>query len=311
MARKQPIERKCVSFRASPMLATRADAPFHSPGWVFEEKYDGVRILAYREGAKVSLITRNGIDRTGRYAEVAAAVSKLNGDCFCLDGEVVVFDAKKVSRFQLLQRSKGPLRFVVFDCLYAQGQDFREKTLVQRRAALEKIARNGDVVLLSRRLPGGGIKAFQTASRLGFEGVVGKNLASRYTETRSTEWLKVKVHQQDEFVIGGFTAPAGTRSHFGALLLGTYSHGEFLYAGKVGSGFDQKTLRSLYKKLKSLVRSRSSYSLQVPERNVTFLKPQLVAQISYSEWTTDGRLRHPVFLGLRDDKKAKDVRRDG
>jgi bifunctional non-homologous end joining protein LigD len=293
------------------MLATLADAPFDRPGWVFEEKYDGVRILAYREGVKVSLITRNGIDRTGRYGEVAVAVLKLNGDCFCLDGEVVVFDAKKVSRFQLLQRRKGPLQFVVFDCLYAQGRDFRNKTLAERRAALEKIVRNGDVVFLSRRLPGDGIKAFQTASRLGFEGVVGKNLASRYTENRSMEWLKVKVHQQDEFVIGGFTAPGGARSHFGALLLGTYSHGQFLYAGKVGTGFDEKTLQSLHNKLKSLVRPSSPYSLQVPEQNVTFLKPQLVAQISYSEWTTDGRLRHPVFLGLRDDKKAKDVRRDG
>ncbi len=157
---------------------------------------------------------------------------------------------------------------------------------------------------------GNGIEAFKMASRLGFEGVVGKNLASKYSERRSTEWLKVKVHQQDEFVIGGFTEPTGSRSHFGALLLGTYANKAFLYAGKVGTGFDEKTLRSLYGKFRRLVRPTSPFASEVTERNVTFLDPQLVAQISYSEWTADGKLRHPVFLGLRDDKKAEEVRRD-
>jgi bifunctional non-homologous end joining protein LigD len=299
-----------VPFRASPMLATLADDPFDRSGWIFEEKYDGVRMLAYKEGSNVSLFSRNEINRTLRYPEIAEAISKLKGTSLCLDGEIVVFDAKKISRFQLLQRGKGRPQYAAFDCLYANGEDLRCKPLSERRAALERFLKPGGVLLLSSRLPGNGIRAFQTASRRGFEGVVAKNLDSKYSEGRSAEWQKVKVHKQDEFVIGGFTEPTGSRNHFGALLLGVYSEGEFVYAGKVGTGFDGKSLGTLYAKFKPLIRFKSPFQADAPERNVTFLKPHLVAQISYSEWTNDGKLRHPVFLGLRDDKTPKEVRRD-
>lgn len=291
------------------MLATVEETPFDRPNWIFEEKYDGVRLLAYKEGQRVSLLTRNDIERSARYPEIAAAVLGLKAKTLCIDGEAVVFDAKKVSRFQLLQQGKGRHQFVVFDCLFANGKDLRKEPLSQRRLLLEKFVAPTRTLLLSSRLPGGGLKAFQTAARRGLEGIVGKNLLSAYSEARSSQWVKIKVHQADEFVIGGFTAPAGSRSHFGALLLGIHLKDQLVYVGKVGTGFDEKMLASLYSKFQRLVRSKSPFHAPVQERNVTYLAPKLVAQVSYSELTTDGKLRHPVFLGLRDDKAPADVRR--
>ena len=300
-----------VPFRISPMLATLADAPSSKPNWIYEEKYDGVRILVYKEGPRVSLISRNAIDHTSRYPDVAAALAKLKARTLALDGEVVVFDAKKVSRFQLLQQGKGCQRYAIFDLLYANGEDFREKVLSVRRKSLERWVQPSSAILLSARLAEDGLKAFQIAAQRGFEGIIAKNLSSYYVEGRSTLWLKVKVHMEDEFVIGGFTKPAGSRHHFGALLLGMYSHGQFRYVGKVGTGFDEKTLESLHQRLHGLIRAASPFSTEVHERGVTFLSPKLVAQISYTEQTKEGRLRHPVYLGLRDDKSAKEVVQQG
>jgi bifunctional non-homologous end joining protein LigD len=289
------------------MLATLVEAPFRNPNWVFEEKYDGVRILAYKEGSQVSLISRNAIDRTDRYPEIAAAIGRLKAETIALDGEIVVFDAKKVSRFQLLQQGKGRPQYAVFDCLYINGKDLRKEPLSERRAALERVVTASSPLLLSARLSPDGVKAFQIASRRGYEGVVAKNLASGYVQGRSREWLKVKVHQQDEFVIGGFTEPTGSRKHFGALMLGVYSQGLLRYVGKVGTGFDARTLDSLYRMFHGLIREKSPFSPEVRERGATFLSPQLVAQVSFTERTSDGKLRHPVYLGLRDDKDAKEV----
>jgi bifunctional non-homologous end joining protein LigD len=296
-----------ILFRASPMLATLVDAPFARPNWIFEEKYDGVRMLAYKEGARVSLMSRNAIDRTARYPEIAAAVQKLKPKTLCIDGEIVVFDAKKVSRFQLLQQGKGVPNYAVFDCLYAEGEDLRKKTLSTRREALERFVKPSALLLLSAILSPDGLKAFQIASRRGFEGVVCKNLAAVYVEKRSREWLKVKVHQEDEFVIGGFTKPTGSRQYFGALLLGVYAHNQLRYVGKVGTGFNTEILASLHRKFRPLIRSESPFSQVVRERDATFLAPRLVAQLSFTEWTKKGKLRHPVYLGLRDDKKPRDV----
>ena len=296
-----------VPFRISPMLATLVDAPFAKQNWVFEEKYDGVRILAYKEGSHISLISRNAIDRTTRYPEIAAAVNKLRPQTLALDGEVVVFDSKRVSRFQMLQQGKGRPQYAIFDCLYGNGDDLRNEALSVRRGTLERLVKPSSSLLLSARLASNGLEAFAMASRRGLEGVVGKNLSSVYVQGRSKEWLKVKVHQEDEFVIGGFTEPTGSRHHFGALLLGVYSQGQLRYVGKVGTGFDEETLASLHRKFEGLIREKSPFSSEVRERAVTFLAPRLVAQISFAEWTKDGRLRHPVYLGLRDDKSAKEV----
>jgi bifunctional non-homologous end joining protein LigD len=291
------------------MLATLVDAPFNKPNWIYEEKYDGVRMLAYKEGSKVTLVSRNAIDRTARYPKIAEAIAKLKPSTLALDGEIVVFDADRVSRFQFLQKSEGQPTFALFDCIYRDGKDLRKAPLSERRTALEQSVKTSANLILSARLDKDGIKAFEIAKRKGFEGLIAKELSSKYVSGRSPAWLKVKVRKEDEFVIGGYTAPSGARHYFGALLLGVYARGELNYVGKVGTGFDEDTLKSLHKKFSPLKRTSSPFVSDVRERDVTFIAPKLVAQIAYTEWTSDGKLRHPVYLGLRDDKRAKDVTR--
>ena len=297
-----------IPFRVQPMLATLVPEPFDKPGWVYEEKYDGDRMLAYKEEDRVQLLSRNGKDRTDKYPRIAAAIRILKPVTLLLDGEVVVFDKKEVSRFQLLQQDKGEPVYAVFDCLFHEGKDLRSEPLSMRRDALEKSIGSSKILLPSHRLASNGLAAFRIAQRRGYEGLVAKELSSPYVEARSTKWLKVKVHQEDEFVIAGYTKPDGAREYFGALLLGAYAEGGTLrYVGKVGTGFDQKTLAAMYKKFQPLVRSRPSVVDPPREKGVVFLAPRLVAQISFQEWTADKKLRQPVCLGLRDDKRPQDV----
>ncbi|HUN63750.1 MAG TPA: non-homologous end-joining DNA ligase [Candidatus Sulfotelmatobacter sp.] len=292
------------------MLATLVSAPFARPNWIFEEKYDGVRILAYKEGNRVSLLSRNAIERTEHYPEIVQAVQKLKAATLLLDGEVVVFDRKGVSRFQLLQQGKGSPEYAVFDCLYHDGTDLRREPLANRRKILESVLPREGRLRLSAILAPDGLKAFRIASQRGFEGLVGKNLSSIYESRRSREWMKVKVHREQEFVIGGFTKPKGSRLEFGALLLGVYDKKSLRYVGKVGTGFDSEGLRNLRHLFHPLIQQKSAFGEPPNERDVTFLKPELVAQISFTEWTADGKLRHPVYLGLRDDKRAREVLRE-
>jgi bifunctional non-homologous end joining protein LigD len=309
------------------MLATLVREPFHNPGWVYEEKYDGYRILAYKQGSRVRLYSRNAIDRTDRFSDVAAAMSALRPSTLLLDGEVSVFDREGVSRFQLLQNlGAAKSVFAVFDCLYKDDQDLRRRPLSERRVALEESlapskypAKQGSkesqkkgwqnkVIVPTARLASNGLEAYRLAIRRKFEGLVAKDLSSPYVEGRSRFWLKVKVHQEDEFVIGGFTEPSGSRSHFGALLLGAYDRGKLHFVGKVGTGFNQQNLAELFRKFRPLVRQQSPFVDPPRDRDVTFLSPKLVAQISYQEWTADKKLRQPVFLGVRDDKSPQEVR---
>jgi bifunctional non-homologous end joining protein LigD len=298
-----------IPFRIQPMLATLAPEPFHREGWIYEEKYDGYRIVAYKEGNRVQLLSRNSIDRTERFARVATAVRALPFLTLLLDGEVVVFDRKKVSRFQLLQQGKSEFIYAVFDCVYKNGKSLMRDPLSSRRAAMEAaVAPDSTGALLpSRVLAANGLQAYRVAQRRGFEGLVAKDLASLYVEGRSNKWLKVKVHREDEFVIAGFTRPSGSRKHFGALLLGAYDRGKLRYVGKVGTGFDEQALASLYRKFLPFVRKKSPLVDSPRATDVTFLAPKLVAQIAYQELTEDNKLRQPVFLGLRDDKNPREV----
>jgi ATP-dependent DNA ligase len=166
----------------------------------------------------------------------------------------------------------------------------------------------GPIVSVAKRLADDGIEAFEIATRRGLEGVIGKDSAASYAEGRSSAWLKVKINQQEEFVIGGFTPPAGSRNHFGSLLLGAFRGKGLRYVGKVGTGFDEDRLGSLHRKMKTLVRTTSPFSADVSEKGATYISPKLVAQVAFTERTKDGKLRHPVFLGLRDDKSAGEVR---
>jgi len=296
------------------MLATLVATPFHHAGWIYEEKYDGYRIIAYKEGKQVSLLTRNLKDRTEDFPEIAAAIAALPAPTLALDGEVVIFDRDGISRFQLLQRrlegeSEAAPVFAVFDCLWARGRDLRARPLAERRAVVEDEVRKGKRVIVARRLAADGLEAFEQAKRLGLEGLIGKDPDSRYLPgVRSPSWRKVKVRAEEEFVVGGFTAPGGSRAHFGALLVGAYEGKRLRYAGKVGTGFTERTLADLMRRFTPLVRQASPFHDLPRERDVTWLEPRLVAQIGFTEWTGDGRLRHPVFLGLREDKRASEVR---
>jgi bifunctional non-homologous end joining protein LigD len=220
---------------------------------------------------------------------------------------VVVLDAQKVSRFQLLQQGKGEPRYAVFDCLYKDGRDLRRAPLTVRRSTLEQFVSHGAIVSIATRVAEDGIEAYELAVKRGLEGVIAKDCSSPYIEGRSKAWLKVKVNQQEEFVIGGFTAPEGARRYFGALLLGAYKRDQLQYVGKVGTGFNEEILSSLHQKMKRLSRRTSPFSSDVKERSATFVAPKLVAQISFTERTREGKLRHPVYLGLRDDKAAKEA----
>jgi bifunctional non-homologous end joining protein LigD len=281
--------------------------PFHKPNWAYEEKYDGIRILAYKEGREISLITRNDVNRTNDFPKIATAISGLKASTLLLDGEVVIFDERGVSRFQLLQRRSGDAKYALFDCLFVNGRDLRSAPLSVRRENLESAVKFGNVLLLSARLAENGFEAFRVSQRRGFEGVVAKDASSPYVEGRSRYWLKVKVRQEEEFIIGGYTPPAGSRKHFGALLLGAYEQGVLRYVGKVGTGFDETILGSLFRKFQPLKRQESPFVPSPRIKNATFLSPKLVAQISFTEWTRDGKLRQPVFLGLREDKSPKEV----
>jgi bifunctional non-homologous end joining protein LigD len=300
-----------IPFRVQPMLATLVKEPFHRPGWVYEEKYDGYRILAYKEGRRVTLLSRNAKDRTEHFSAVAEAVSALQQETLLLDGEVVAFDRRGVSRFQLLQNLADKLHYAVFDCLYLDGRDLRAEALRSRREALEKVlgkpAGKQPTLFSSCRMAPTGLKAYEIAKRKGFEGVVAKDESSAYIGGRSGKWLKFKVKQEDEFIVLGYTAPAGAREHFGALLLGAHEGDTLKFVGKVGTGFSEETLAKLFRKFQPLVRTKPAVADPPRERDVTWLTPRLVAQIAYEEWTNDRKLRQPVFLGLRDDKRADQV----
>jgi bifunctional non-homologous end joining protein LigD len=293
------------------MLATLVPEPFHHPGWVYEEKYDGYRILAYKEGSRVTLLSRNAKDRTESFSAIAHAISRLPDRTLLLDGEAVAFDGDLVSRFQLLQQGDAPLVYAAFDCLYRNGRDLRNEPLQVRRKAVEKAIGNADHLIASRRLESNGLAAYRTAKRKGWEGVVGKDASAPYVEGRSTRWLKVKIKQEEEFVIGGYTTPAGSRSHFGSLLLGAYRGRDLHYVGRVGTGFTNKTLSALHRQFQPLVRATSPFVDPPRIKDATWIAPKLVAQVAFQEWTDDQKLRQPVFYGLRDDKKPSEVRLPG
>ena len=288
------------------MLATLVSEPFHRPGWVYEEKYDGDRILTYKEGGAVRLLSRNDKDHTAAFHEIAAEISRLACATLLLDGEVIALDKRGVSRFQLLQRGTGPRIYAAFDCLYRDGRDLRREPLHVRRGVLESVLGESRILLLSRRLADDGLTAYRIAKRRGCEGVIAKDFSSAYIEGRSNRWLKIKVRLEEEFVIAGYTAPSGIRHGFGALLLGGYAGANLHYVGKVGTGFSEATLRTLFAAFQKQMRSQPALIDPPREKNVTYLAPSLVAQIAFQEWTADGKLRQPVFLGLRDDKQPRE-----
>ncbi|MEO6858386.1 MAG: non-homologous end-joining DNA ligase [Solirubrobacteraceae bacterium] len=297
------------------MKAVLSPKAFNDAGWIFERKLDGVRCIAVRDGSTVALLSRNDLSLNGRYPEIASALEDQPQRRFAVDGEVVAFDGAQTSFAKLAQRGQShvPVFFYIFDVLWLDGQDVRALALRTRTRLLRAELRFHDHALrFSTHRNRDGEALFAEACRKGWEGVVAKRADSRYAAKRSRDWLKFKCEQGQELVVGGFTAPKGSRTDFGALLLGYYEDGKLRYAGKVGTGFDTETLKSLGGRLRQLRRDRAPFvdAASIRERGVTWVKPELVAQLGFSEWTSGGRLRHPRFLGLRDDKPAVEVVRE-
>ena len=297
-----------------PMLATLSREVVTGPQWVFEEKYDGIRALAVRRGREVRLFSRTLRDISAEFPAAIADVGALPGGDVILDGELVGLDRRGVSRFQLLQRralaGAGRLAFAVFDLLEERGDSLRALPLAERRRALEDLLPEPrGTLLVSRRLARDGRRAYALAQRRGWEGIIAKDDASRYEAgTRSRFWLKVKVRREAEFVIGGWTPPAGSRTRFGALLVGLFDGPRLRFTGKVGTGFTAATLESVGTRLEKLEAAAPPFDPAPRIRDARWAKPRLVAQLAYAEWTADGKLRQPAFLGLRTDKEPQECR---
>jgi bifunctional non-homologous end joining protein LigD len=296
------------------MKAVLSDEPFSDPAWIFERKLDGVRCIAHRDGSGVRLLSRTDRDMSVQYSEVSEALRADPCPDFVVDGEVVALDRRGITSFSRLQRrgkERVAIYLYVFDLLRLEGADLRDLPLRERKGKLREALRFEDPIRFTPHRNEVGERLYEEACRKGLEGVIAKRADSPYRATRSRDWLKLKCHAEQELVIGGFTAPQGSRTDFGALLVGHFEGETLLYAGKVGTGFDRSTLAELGAQLRDLESEDNPFADVHPiPRGTHWVEPQLVAQIGFTEWTRDGRLRHPRYLGLRDDKPARQVVRE-
>ena len=288
------------------MAATLTDERFDDPAWIFERKLDGIRCLATTR-PDVRLRSRNDLELNSRVPTIAEALGSLPSAV--LDGEVVAFSGSRTS-FQRLGRRGGAVYYYVFDVLEAEGRDVRDLPLLERKRVLRQLVRPQGPIRLTPYRREKGIALYAEACRRGWEGLIAKRADSPYVGKRSRDWLKWKCDMEQELVVGGYTAPKGSRIELGALLVGVYEDGRLRYAGKVGTGFGRETLRDLAARLKPLRREDPPFADAPRLRDATWVEPELVAQVGFTEWTRDGRLRHPRFMGLREDKDPRDVVRE-
>jgi bifunctional non-homologous end joining protein LigD len=322
-----PVKRP-MPLTIHPMLAESVDKPFDGTEWLFEIKWDGYRAIAFVTDGKVRLVSRNQNDLTPRYPELKDMAKFLKAKTAILDGEVVALDKDGKASFSLMQQRTGfrpggkravgnadvPVLYYAFDLLYLDGYDWRRVPLEERKRKLASLVITGDAVRYSDHYEEHGKALFEMAHKTGLEGIVAKKRASFYEERRSREWLKIKIRHRIECVIGGYTEPEGSRAHFGSIVLGLYDEKKrLIHVGQAGSGFDQKSLAEIWKVLKKLETKKNPFFGEVEAlRKVSWVKPELAAEIEYAEWTggtnegSGPKLRAPVFLGLRDDKDPKE-----
>jgi bifunctional non-homologous end joining protein LigD len=297
-----------------PMLATLTDAPFNDKDWVFEDKYDGFRMVATIEGGEATLYSRNGKIISHSYSEVAKALQSIKHDAV-IDGELVAIGSDGLSHFQLLQnarRHQAKLRYYAFDLMFQDGDDLRALSLLERKKRLKAILPRHKLIAFSQHRGTFGTKFFREAERSGLEGIMAKRADSQYLSgLRTDQWLKMKTSKRQEVVIAGFTAPKRTRPCFGALVLALREGKEWRFIGHVGAGFSHETLKELHGKMIKLKTAKSLFPTKVRgEAITTWVKPTLVAEVKFTEWTNSGEMRHPVYLGIRADKRAEAVVRE-
>ena len=314
------------------MLATSINEPFDGDEWLFEIKWDGYRAIAFIENGKVRLVSRNQNDLSGRFPELQDIPKLIGAKTAILDGEVVALDEQGRASFSLMQQRTGfrpggklaatnadvPVLYYAFDLLYLDGYDWRKMPLEERKKKLASVIQSGDSLRYSDHYAAQGKALFEIARQKGLEGILAKKRDGIYQERRSTEWFKVKIRHRLECVIGGYTEPEGSRAHFGSIVLGLYDkQGRLIHVGQAGSGFDQKSLAEVWGLLKARETKKNPFYGEVEAlRKVYWVRPELVAEIEYAEWTasaatgkiaqTGPKLRAPVFLGLRDDKNPKE-----
>jgi DNA ligase D-like protein (predicted ligase) len=304
------------------MLATLTDRRDFGGDWLLERKFDGERCVARKGNGAVHLESRTGKDLTATYPEIVAALDAQRAREFLIDGEVVAFEGTQTSFSRLQQRlgtsapslqqiAAYPVVYCVFDILEIDGEVVTHRPLAERRASLTRAIRPGPALQLSEAWRDDSERRFAEACSSGWEGLIAKHTDSAYIPGRSKNWLKLKCVWEQEFVIGGYTDPTGSRTDFGALLVGYHEDGRLRYAGKVGTGYTAARLRDLGARLRALETSRPPFTDAKPiPRGTHWTRPQMVAQIGFAEWTNDGRLRQPRFLGLRDDKEPDEVIRE-
>jgi bifunctional non-homologous end joining protein LigD len=305
-----------------PMLATLTHHYFSDPGWVYDRKLDGARCLTYRKGNDIGLMSRTRHEISTSFPEIREAFAARPPGNYILDGEIVAFREDETD-FQLLQprfgvvdpeeaRATGiPVFYYLFDILYFEGYDLTHLWMTSRKSVLEGVLTYNDPLRFTESRSGDGLAYFKEACEKGWEGLIAKRAESPYQHRRSEDWLKFKCVNDQELVIGGFSDPHGKRIGFGALLLGYYDHGKLKYAGKVGTGYSDEVLKDLIAKLRKIEIDISPFDEEVKEKEVHWVRPELVAEIGFENWTREGRLRQPRFRGLRYDKNPKDVVREG
>ncbi len=305
-----------------PMLARLTKDRFSSEDWIYERKLDGERCLAFKKQKKVQLYSRNRKSLNASYPELMEALGDQEEGHFIIDGEVVAFEGGKTSfarlqnRFQIqdpekARRSGIAVYYYLFDLLYTDGYDVTRVPLRHRKALLKRLLSYEDPLRFLPHRKEEGEKFYEEACGKGWEGLIAKKANGPYVHKRSSDWLKFKCVREQELVIGGYTDPKGSRKGFGALLVGYYEDGKLHYAGKIGTGFDDRTLGKMKERLSGLERDDSPFAEKdIAEKGVHWVEPELVAQVGFAEWTGDNKLRHPRYLGLRRDKDPREVRRE-
>jgi bifunctional non-homologous end joining protein LigD len=321
-------ERRLLRRRAMPaftplMLATLAKHAFSDPAWVFEAKLDGQRSLLWRRRSTIRLITRNEKDRTSHYPDLVEAVGRVDTAPLIADGEIVAFQGDVTSFARLQERMQNarpspaqvaavPVLFYLFDLIWFDGYDLSSLPLLARKSVLRRAIAFEDPIRFSEHLEEDGEVAFRAACEKGWEGLIAKRASAPYTHARSNDWLKFKCVNEQEFVVLGWTEPHGARSGLGALLVGYHEDGELRFGGKVGTGFSERELAMLTDRLGLLEQSAPTVAdtKGLSMKGVHWVRPELVAEVGFSEWTPDGKLRHPRYVGLRDDKRPEQVVRE-
>ena len=307
--------KQAAPWQVKPMLCTLVEKPFDGDEWLFEVKWDGYRAIASRHGKAIELYSRNDKDFSITYAPITEALRTLKDDVI-LDGEIVVTDKEGVSHFEWLQgwqrNPRGSLQYHAFDILWWNGRDIRSMPLRKRKDILKIVLQKNNTLIYSDDIEHYGTALFKEMQHRGLEGMVAKKITAPYREnSRGMDWVKVKTHLRQEVVIGGFTEPRGSRKHIGSLLVGTYQKGEFIYAGHSGGGIPDEQRKQLLERLQKLERHTSPFSEEpTPNAPVHWVTPEIVCEMSFSEWTDDGMMRHPTFEGLRVDKKPSVVHKE-